>query len=120
MGRRARPDIKTSHAAVTLPFRIESEAAAELEEAAAWYEKQRIGLGRELLDAVNDALTFIARWPRAGAAVPDVPPDVPVRRVPVRRFPYHVVYLEMADAIRILAFAHDGRSPGYWHSRAEP
>jgi toxin ParE1/3/4 len=103
---------------VTLSFSTESEAAAELEDAAAWYEEQRPGLGRELLDAVDDALAFIARWPHAGTAVPDVPPEVPFRRVPVRRFPYHVVYVEMSDAIRILAFSHDGRSPGYWHTRA--
>ena len=103
---------------MTLPFRTASAAAAELEEAAAWYEEQRLGLGHEFLRAVDDALAFIARWPNAGIAVPDVPPDVPVRRVPVRRFPYHVVYLEMADAIRILAFSHDGRLPGYWHTRA--
>jgi hypothetical protein len=38
----------------------------------------------------------------------------------LRRFPYHVVYLEMPGAIRILAFAHDRRSPGYWHTRATP
>jgi toxin ParE1/3/4 len=85
---------------VTLSFRTESEAAAELQDAAAWYEEQRPGLGRELLDAVDDALVFIARWPHAGTAVPDVPPEVLVRRVPVRRFPYHVVYLEMADTIQ--------------------
>ena len=103
---------------MTLPFHIENEAVGELEEAAAWYEQQRSGLGGEFLEAVDDALAFIARWPDAGTPVPDVPPDLPVRRAPVRRFPYHVVYLEMTDAIRILAFAHDRRLPGYWHTRA--
>ena len=32
----------------------------------------------------------------------------------VTRFPYHVVYLEVNDRIRILAVAHDRRKPGYW------
>ena len=105
---------------MTLPFRTESEAAAELEDAVVWYEEQRVGLGDEFLEAVDDALAFIARWPRTGTPVPDVPPDLSVRRAPVRRFPYHVVYLEMADAIRILAFAHDRRSPGYWLTRVTP
>ena len=102
---------------MSLPFLIENEAAAELREAAKWYERRRFGLGDELLAAIDDALAFIARWPQAGTPVPDVPPGLPFRRAPVRRFPYHVVYLEVSGAIRILAFAHDKRSPGYWLTR---
>ncbi|HJX28084.1 MAG TPA: hypothetical protein VJ885_09235 [Thermoanaerobaculia bacterium] len=34
-------------------------------------------------------------------------------------FPYHLVYLEMEEEIRVLAFAHDRRRPGYWLSRSE-
>jgi len=102
---------------VNLSFRTEDEAAVELEEAAAWYEQRRHGLGDEFLEAVDDALAFIAKWPRTGRPVPDVPPDLRIRRAPVRQFPYHIVYLEMPGAIRILAFAHDRRSPGYWHTR---
>jgi toxin ParE1/3/4 len=103
---------------VIVPFRIENEAAVELEEAAAWYEQRRIGLGGEFMDAVDEVLAFITRWPHSGRPVPDVPQDLPIRRIPVRRFPYHVVYLEVSGAIRILAFAHNRRSPGYWETRA--
>lgn len=103
---------------MTLPFRTESEAAVELEDAADWYEDRRPGLGDDFLEAVDEALAFIARWPHTGRPVPDVPPGLLIRRTPVRRFPYHVVYIEMPDAIRILAFAHDRRSPGYWLTRA--
>ena len=102
---------------MTARFRIEPEASAELGEAALWYERQRQGLGREFLEAVELAQEFIARFPRAGTPVPDVPPELPVRRVPVKRFPFQVVYLVLADVIRVLAFAHDRRLPGYWHSR---
>ncbi len=102
---------------MTLSFRTEPEASAELGEAAVWYEQRREGLGIEFLQAIDGALEFIARFPQGGAVVPGVPLDLPVRRVPVRRFPFHIIYLEMADAIRVLAFAHDRRSPGYWHSR---
>ena len=102
---------------MTPRFRTEPEASAELDEAALWYEQRRSGLGIEFLQAIDSALEFIARFPQAGAPVPGVPPDLPVRRVPVRRFPFHVIYLELSDAIRVLAFAHDRRSPGYWRSR---
>ncbi len=99
------------------PFRVEPEAAAELEQATLWYEGRRPGLGEEFLAAVDDCLDFVARWPVSGSLVPGLPRNLPVRRAPVRRFPYHVVYLETDSAIRVLAFAHDRRRPGYWRSR---
>ena len=98
-------------------IRTEPEASSEVEQAALWYEQQRRGLGGEFLEAIDSALEFISRFPRAGVPVPDVPLDLPVRRAPVRRFPFQVVYLELPGTIRVLAFAHDRRSPGYWHSR---
>jgi len=98
-------------------FLTEPEASTELGEAALWYERQRSGLGEEFLEAVEATLALIARFPRAGTPVPDVPAELPVRRFPVKRFPFHVVYLDRADVIHVLAFAHDSRSPGYWRSR---
>ena len=79
---------------MTPPVRFEDEADAEYRAAGRWYETRRIGLGLEFFDAVDAALELIARMPRAGAPVPRLPPDLPVRRAPVKRFPYHVVYLE--------------------------
>ena len=99
------------------PFRTESEASDELEKAVDWYESQRPGLGGEFLEAIDTTLDRVARWPQAAQRVPGVPTDVPARKAPVRRFSYHVAYMEMPDAIRILAFAHDHREPGCWHAR---
>ena len=59
----------------------------------------------------------ILDFPRLGARVPRVPSNLPVRRVAVTRFPYHVIYLEPTAALRILAIAHDRRKPGYWKNR---
>ena len=98
-------------------FRPELEASAELEDAAVWYNGRRPGLGVEFVEAVDAALEQIARWPEIGRVVPGVPGDVPARRFPVQRFPYHVVYLEWEGVIRLVAFAHDRRRPGYWFSR---
>jgi toxin ParE1/3/4 len=102
---------------VNRPFRTELEASAELEKAAVWYESRRPGLGLEFLEAVDATLERIARWPQAARRVPRVAADIPARKAPVSNFPYHVAYLETPDSIRILAFAHDSREPGYWHSR---
>lgn len=104
---------------MTRPVRIEPEAAAELEEAALWYENHRQGLGREFLERVDRSLSRLDRWPHAGVAIPGLPVELEVRRVPVSRYPYHIVYLLATDAIRILAVAHDRRMPGYWRSRLD-
>jgi len=66
---------------------------------------------------LNFSMPSIVDLPRAGAKVPRLPTSLPVRRIPVKRFPYHVVYLEESAAIRVLALAHDRRKPGYWKSR---
>jgi toxin ParE1/3/4 len=97
--------------------RFEPEASAELEHVALWYEGQRAGLGTEFLDAVDRTLESIVRWPHAAPRAIDLPDDLVVRRAPVGRFPYRVIYLEMPTGMRILAVAHDSQRPGYWHSR---
>ena len=99
-------------------IRTEREASDELGEAAVWYEERRSGLGSEFLHAVDATLELISRFAHSGTPVPGLPLDLPVRRAPVTRFPFHVVYIDRDDVIRVLAFAHDRRSPDYWHSRA--
>ncbi|MDO8681412.1 MAG: type II toxin-antitoxin system RelE/ParE family toxin, partial [Acidobacteriota bacterium] len=82
-----------------------------------WYEGRRTGLGLEFFDAVDGAISRIVALPRVGTRVPRLPADLPVRWHAVTRFPYHVVYLDTPEQIRILAVAHDRRKPGYWKSR---
>lgn len=107
---------------MTRSFRPEPEASAELEHAALWYEHERPGLGGgflDALDAIDATLDRIARWPDAAPRVRGLPADVPARQAPVSGFPYQIMYLVMPTAIRILAFAHDNREPGYWLSRVK-
>ena len=85
-------------------------------EAARWYERYRTGLGGEFLAEVDSALARLAGTPRVGTPVPGVE-DGDVRRIFVRRFPYHVVYIELPDRLQILAVAHDRRRPRYWVGR---
>jgi toxin ParE1/3/4 len=101
---------------LTRPIRISGEAEAEMAEAARWYESHRVGLGTEFIDAVDYAVDRIAETPQMGSPLPSVA-DEAIRRRVVRRFPYHVVYLELTDRIQILAVAHDRRRPGYWLGR---
>ena len=101
---------------MTPSVRISEEAEAEVAESARWYETNRANLGAEFLEAVDLAVDRAATNPAAGSPVPGVE-DAAVRRWPVRRFPYHVVYVELPDRLQILAVAHDRRRPGYWIGR---
>lgn len=97
--------------------RFDDGADAEYRLAGRWYEARREHLGIEFFDAVDATIDQIVAMPRAGSRVRQVPPDLIVRRRAVRRFPYHVVYMELATHLRILAIAHDRRKPGYWMER---
>ena len=98
------------------PGRLDKAAERELLEARRWHNDQRSGLGDDLLDSLAKTLARIERAPRAAALVRG---DfaVPVRSATVARFPYRVVYLELPDRWRVVAFAHVRRRPGYWRGR---
>lgn len=98
---------------------FEDEADLEYRLSGRWYETQRQNLGIEFFDAVDAAIGRILDFPRLGSPVPIVRADLPVRRIAVSRFPFHVVYLDTGEQIRILAVAHDRRKPGYWTSRVK-
>ena len=102
---------------MTLPVRFEVEAEEELQEAAAWYERERRGFGMALLERVAETVERIRESPEGFSRAPGVPPDLHVRRALVQRFPYAVVFVGLEDEIRILAIAHGRRRPGYWRER---
>lgn len=98
-------------------LRFEAEAERELDEAAQRYEEQRPGLGKRFLHEIELTTERICQFPGVGAPVKHVPADLGTRQAPVKDFPYQVVYLSTADAIRVLAIAHYRRRPGYWLDR---
>lgn len=91
-------------------------AEEELLDAVAWYEDQQGGLGARFLSEVERASKRIAERPRIGPlwAYSEVPEGV--RRLSLRTFPYHVVYVEDPRLV-IVAVAHMKRRPGYWRTR---
>ena len=95
------------------PVVLHDQAKAELEEAAAWYERQRLGLGGKFRSAVEDTIQRIRENPQTGPRYA----ATRFRYVLVRRFPYVVFYCEGAHALRVMAVAHGRRRPGYWKKR---
>ena len=92
---------------------FQDQATAELDEAAAWYERRKAGLGREFLLSVDEAIHRIRDNPRIGSRYK----NTRFRYVLVRRFPYLVFYAESASDVRVMAVAHGRRKPGYWKNR---
>lgn len=84
----------------------------ELREAALYYETEAAGLGTQFIDSVEAALKTVRDFPQSGKTLRDY-----IRRKPVDRFPYHLLYRQRDDEIRILAVAHNRRRPFYWAGR---
>jgi len=99
------------------PVLFHREATAELEEAIAYYDQRRSGLGAALLDEVQRAASLIQESPNIGAPYK----TTDYRHYVLARFPYVLFYLELPDALWIAAVAHGRRRPGYWrHRTPEP
>ena len=88
------------------------DAAAEVSEAAEYYERHSAGLGLEMLGEVEQALSHISTNPEACQLI-----GRRARRKPLWRFPYSLIYAIYPDRIRIVAFAHQKRRPFYWRRR---
>jgi plasmid stabilization system protein ParE len=94
---------------------LREAARDELAHASAWYRERDASVAGEFLAEVRRTLALLERFPRGGARLPKSG-DLEIRRLPVQRFPYHIVYLELSDRISVLAIAHDRRRPGYWRA----
>lgn len=94
--------------------RLLEEAAQEAIEAAAWYERQRPGLGREFERALNTAFDLLED---------DIVPltnylvQRPVKKLLLKRFPYNIVVQEFPEEVLVVAVAHQSRRPGFWKGR---
>ena len=77
------------------------EAEAEIAEAASWYESRGRGLGPEFLRAVEAVLETVQRNPQQYQAV-----FRDLRRAPLRRFPFSVMYILSESEIVVLACIH--------------
>jgi plasmid stabilization system protein ParE len=96
---------------------LSRHAREELRAAVVWYEERNPGLGQELLDAARTCFQRISAQPSLGGPVPGVSVETGARRLLLGRFPYAVIYMELGNEVRVLAFAHLRRRPGHWRNR---
>ena len=94
------------------PLYFHERTSREMTEAAQFYESRADGLGLVFLDDVEHAITLIREHPEAFPIVRDI-----IRKIPLNRFPYNIIYVIEPDRIRVLAVAHQKRRPTYWRTR---
>jgi plasmid stabilization system protein ParE len=98
---------------MSLPVILRPEATQDLQDARAWYEQQRPGLGTTFAARAAAALDTIAQFPELfGLVWHDV------RAAPIRRHPYVIYYRVLADRVEVIAVLHARRDPSAWQSRA--
>ena len=91
-----------------------SSVADELRETAKFYsERADQALGLAFIAEFERALNFLAHNPDLGAIWRGT-----VRRFPLRRFPYNLVYQIKPAELMVIALAHQRRRPGYWQNRS--
>ena len=95
-----------------MKLRIRLAALQDMDDAYAWYETQKPGLGEDFLQAVDDVMASLVESPmRYRVLVLDT------RQALVRRFPYRVLYRILGDEVVVVACFHASRDPRRWGER---
>jgi len=97
---------------VSLPLIYRVEVRDELDEAYAWYEERRSGLGEEFLKEVQSRLDLIQANPEIHAPI-----FRQVRRSLVKRFSSSIYYRVESSRIVVIAILHGRRDPERWRAR---
>ena len=95
-------------------IKLSAEAAEEMLDSAAWYDRREPGLGAEFLAACNQAFTLIAADPARYLHV-----GKGFHRHLMRRFPFGIFYEVQGDVLIIAAVFHAARHPKRWRERLD-
>jgi len=93
-------------------LRILLPAEQELYDAAAYYESHAPGLGQEFLKKIESAFREIQLSPTRWSIHADG-----IRRRPLHRFPFSILYRIGSNSVVIVAVMHQRRNPDYWADR---
>ena len=96
-----------------MTFTFHPLASAELDEVIQYYETYERGMGMAFLEEAYSAIRRICIYPAACPAA-----SANTRKCILNRFPYALMYQIKDGNVRIIAFAHLRRRPGYWTRRA--
>ncbi|PWU02831.1 MAG: type II toxin-antitoxin system RelE/ParE family toxin [Terriglobia bacterium] len=109
-GRRGRAE--SGNAFPVKPIEYHEAAEQELLSEIGYLEQRAPGIGRRFFMEVRRAENFIAKFPEAAE---EILPSV--RKRPLRKFQYSLIYTIQPSTLLILAVAHHRRRPNYWVGR---
>ena len=95
-----------------MTLRLLLEARQEIDDAFAYYEAQRPGLGERFIAALEHGYDRIEAYPRAWPRV-----RRGARWYVLKSFPYGIVYVIQPREIVVIAVSHLSRRRGYWTNR---
>ncbi len=91
---------------------VHPDAVAEAQAAAQWYGERSALAAEAFLAELDHAVEKIAENPEM------YPQYVRgTRRYLLQRFPFYLVYRQVAGKLEIIAIAHGRRKPGFWKKR---
>ena len=91
---------------------IQPEAELDLDDAYEYFERQRAGLGTDVLAGIVDIIVLLEENPFLFQKV-----HGEKRRAIVRRYGYQIIYVVKGREVYILAFLHGSRNPDRWRNR---
>jgi plasmid stabilization system protein ParE len=97
---------------LSFTFSFAPEAREELFETILYYESESWGLGAAFLATVRKGIDQLLTFPESAPVLYGK-----VRRKPLRRFPYSLLYSIRGQEIRIVAVMNQKRKPMYWKGR---
>lgn len=95
-----------------MTLRVLPEAQQEIDEALAYYEAHRSGLGERFIAAIERGYDLIETHPRAWPRV-----RRNARWCKLNKFPYAIIYLPRRRENVVIAVSHLSRRRGYWMHR---
>jgi plasmid stabilization system protein ParE len=87
-------------------------AEAEVQETIAYLDLQRENLGNRFEQELEASVNFVTEHPLSGKRLTGA-----VRKFPLRKFLYNLIYVVEESEIVIVAVAHHRRRPAYWIDR---
>lgn len=78
-----------------------------------------VAVAEMLIEGAERAIEDVLASPEAWPMLPYAGLQPQLRRRKIRPFRINVVYYVAADGVRVIAYAHERREPGYWVHRVD-
>jgi toxin ParE1/3/4 len=102
---------------VSKPVRTNPFADDEILEEVRHYAAHSMDLGERFWSEVQASFKLVSEYPLIGEVVRRARVRGTPRRIPLRRFPFFLIYRNLNGHIEVMALAHTSRKPNYWRSR---